>query len=430
MRISLFGLGYIGTVSIACLARLGHHVVGLDSDPAKSAQVGRGEPPPIHEPGLPELWAEGWAAGRVGISEDALAAVAESDLSFVCVGTPSLPGGGVDDGQLRQVVATLAEGVVAKGRRHLIVVRSTALPQVHHALMALLQARGLVIGRDVGYVVHPEFLREGSGIEDFFNPALLIHGGADAVDRTLLDQLYPGLAPAHYVAWEAAALVKYADNLFHATKITFANEIGQLAHGLGVDGRAVMGLVARNLRLNLSAAYLNPGLPFGGSCLPKDLRAILDHAEHSALTLPLLSGIASSNQHQLAQLLDRLAQLGYRRLLLIGLAFKEGTDDLRESPLVQLAQGLLTQGVELHILAPELRYRSAVAPADPLLPAALNGCLVSDLAATLPQVEAVVIGRTLTPEMQRLLEASGRPLIDLVGAPLADGVGETCGLYW
>lgn len=434
LNISVFGLGYAGSIALACLARLGHRVIGLDLNPQKKAQVRQGEPP-VNEPGLRALLAEGHAAGCIAVSEDVMGAVAATDLSFVCVGTPALADGSLDDSQLREVMQSLAAACLAKGSRHLIVVRSTALPATHHALMACLTSSGLPIDRAVGYVVHPEFLREGSGIEDFFSPALLIFGGATAEDKLLLKQLYPGMATtAHHVTRDTAAVAKYADNLFHAAKITFANEIGRFSHALGVDSREVMTLVTSNTRFNLSAAYLAPGLPFGGSCLPKDLSALLQHAAHIGLALPFFSAIQQSNRGQLEELAGRLAALNAHRFLLIGLAFKAQTDDLRESPLLLLAQNLVASGKRVRIFAPELKpeHQSAagVVTASSDFPD-LADRLVDTLEAGLADTDIVLLGRALTAAQWHMVQASEATIVDLAGAAKAvEAAGHYQGLYW
>jgi GDP-mannose 6-dehydrogenase len=434
LNISVFGLGYAGSIALACLARLGHRVIGLDPNPQKRAQVRQGKPP-VNEPGLSDLFAEGCAAGRISVSDDVMRAVAATDLSFVCVGTPALADGNLDDSQLRQVIQSLAAACLAKTTRHLIVVRSTALPATHQALMARLTSAGLPIDRAVGYVVHPEFLREGNGIEDFFAPPLLIFGGAAAEDRRLLEQLYPEMATAaHFVNRDTAAAAKYADNLFHAAKITFANEIGRFSRSLGVDGRDVMALVTSNTRFNLSAAYLAPGLPFGGSCLPKDLSALLQHAAYTGLALPLFSAIQQSNRCQMEELTGRLTALHAHRFLLIGLAFKAETDDLRGSPLLQLAQNLVASGKSVRIFAPELapeRLGAAgqVSAAGDLPDLAAR--LADTLEAALADTDIVLLGRPLTAAQWQLVEASEAQIIDLAGAAKPGAAAQRYhGLYW
>ncbi len=434
MNISVFGLGYAGSIALACLARLGHRVIGLDINSQKRAQVRQGEPP-VNEPGLRDLFAEGHAAGRIAVSDDVMGAVAATDLSFICVGTPALADGSLDDSQLRQVIQSLGAACRAKETRHLIVVRSTALPATHHALMACLTSAGLPIDRAVGYIVHPEFLREGSGIEDFFAPPLLIFGGATAGDQLLLEQLYPGVATtAQHVSRDTAAVAKYADNLFHAAKITFANEIGRFSHSLGVDSRDVMALVTSNARFNLSAAYLAPGLPFGGSCLPKDLSALLQHAAHTGLALPFFSAIQQSNRCQLEELTGRLAALDANRFLLIGLAFKAETDDLRGSPLLLLAQNLVASGKSVRIVAPELeperRSAAGLATASSQLPD-LADRLVDTLEAALADTDIVLLGRSLTPEQWHMVQASEATIVDLSGtAKPVEAAQRFHGLYW
>jgi GDP-mannose 6-dehydrogenase len=434
MKISVFGLGYVGSISVACLAQLGHQVIGLDINPHKTMQLQHGEPP-VCEPGLHALFADGHAAGRIRACDDLVTAVHESDLSFVCVGTPSLADGSLDDRQLRQLMQGLAAACRAKDR-HLIVVRSTALPATHHKLMALLTSVGLEIDQKVGYVVHPEFLREGSGINDFFAPALMIFGGATTDDRMMLEQLYSGVPTvAHYVDRDTAAVAKYADNMFHATKITFANETGLLCRSLGVDSRKVMALVTSNVRFNLSAAYLMPGMPFGGSCLPKDLRAVLHHATLDGLVLPLLAGIHESNRRQIDELTAWISTLYHRRFLLMGLAFKASTDDLRESSLVLLAQRLLELGRFVRIYAPELQPERLIGAnleyVRRHLPN-LSDLLIVELDEALAQADVLLIGRQLSPEVWADVQASGAAIIDLVGTlpPFASARQLYHGLYW
>lgn len=415
MRISIFGLGYVGGIAAGCLAHLGHTVIGLDANPIKTARLADGQPP-VHEPGLAELIAAGHAAGRIQASSDPAAAILTSDLSLVCVGTPALADGSLDDSQLHRVIGQIGGVCWKKARRHLIVVRSTALPTTHDALLAHLAAGGLA-GDAVGYIVHPEFLREGSGVADFFDPALILYGGATEADAPWLEALYPGLvAPLRYTDRATAALAKFAGNAFHAVKVAFANEVAGWAEAQGGDGATVMQLLIADARLNLGPAYLQPGLPFGGGCLPKDLAATLEAGRRQGLALPLLSGAAQSNRAHGAALAGRLAMLPQQRLLLVGLAFKPGADDLRESPLVFVARHLLDAGKTLRIYAPEIdlpRLTGAnLAFARQWLPE-LAGLLVSDLTLALGEAEVILLGRPPDATELATLDAGATVRIDL-----------------
>lgn len=419
---------------MACLAELGHTVIGLDTNPLKTAMLDQGLAP-VNEPGLADLLTKAWQNGRILVSDDPKDAVLRSDLSLVCVGTPSYPDGNVDDTQLVHVIHELGIACQKKVGRHLIVVRSTALPVVHEKLFAHISQAGLQRGTNVGYVVHPEFLREGNSIEDFFAPPFILFGGASEADRPWLEALYPGMtAPIYYVDRSTAAIVKYVGNLFHALKVTFANEIGQWCQAQGVDARSVMSLMASDKKLNLSAAYLRPGLPFGGSCLPKDMAAVLQNARQQGLSLPLMTGMAHSNQDQIELVASRLMDLPYTRILIIGLAFKAGTDDLRESPLVALAQRLLNGGKNLLIYDPglacdrltgaNLAYMHHHLPDLPTL-------LVEDWANALFEADALLVGHPLSLDMWTQVQASQIAIIDLVGIePIIEPRQPYYGLYW
>ncbi len=416
MRISVFGLGHVGGILAGCMARLGHTMIGLDTDTVKTGLLGRGLPP-VREPGLAELIAEGWTAGRIRVCDDPVVAILESELSLVCVGTPARPDGGVDDRRLLEVMERIAAACLVKRDRHLVLVRSTALPATHDAILARLRALGLTPDFDVGYVVHPEFLREGNGIEDFFDPAIVLYGGAVDGDRELLRGLYPGMtAPERHVDRATAAVAKYAGNLFHAVKVAFANETSRWAGSMGADGPAVLSLLTADARLNLGAAYLRPGLPFGGACLPKDLAATLEAAGRHGMPLPLLEGAHRSNLLHGEDLAARMASLPDGRLLLLGLAFKPGTDDLRGSPLVLLARRLLDAGRTLRIHDPGITPGGSTGADREHLRAILpelHELLVQDLSEALAQADTVIAGHPLAPSLRAGLESSGVSIVDL-----------------
>jgi GDP-mannose 6-dehydrogenase len=350
MRISVFGLGYVGCVTAACLAQKGHDVIGVDVNEAKVRAIQKGISPLI-EPGLDELIREGRASNRLRATQDAVQAVAVTDVSLVCVGTPSLPNGGLDPQYVLRVCEQIGQALAGKTVYHVVVLRSTVLPGILQTCMYMLsRSSRKAVGEKLGFVANPEFLREGSSVRDFFHPPLTLIGQADQRAGDRVAQMYAGF-PGSIVRTDpgSAMMVKYASNAFHALKITFANEIGNLCKTLGLDGREVMEIFCQDTILNISGRYLKPGFAFGGSCLPKDLRAILHLARHEDLTLPVLESILPSNEAQLQAALDLIVNGHQRKVGLIGLSFKPNTDDLRESPMVQLAETLLGKGYQLKI---------------------------------------------------------------------------------
>ncbi|MBX3746844.1 MAG: UDP-glucose/GDP-mannose dehydrogenase family protein [Verrucomicrobiae bacterium] len=357
MNVSVFGLGYVGAVTAGCLVARGHRVVGVDVAAGKVEELGQGRPP-IIEPGLEEHLAAGLKAGRLSATTDARAAVLATEVSLVCVGTPSRAGGGLDLRFVRQVTGEIGDAVRAKGGEHALVFRSTMLPGstralVEEGLEGLVQEGGLEV------VYYPEFLREGSAVADFERPSLTVLGTRDGAP---LRGAWKGLVgeAGRVVGWETAELVKYACNAFHATKVAFANEIGRLGKGLGVDARAVMELLCEDTRLNLSPYYLRPGNPFGGSCLPKDVRALVQQARQSGVGVPVLESLLPSNERHLQSLLELVEASGHREVVVLGLSFKSQTDDLRESAMVEVAQHCLGRGYTVRIYDPQLNLAALV----------------------------------------------------------------------
>lgn len=353
MRLSIFGLGYVGSVTGACLARAGHQVVGVDIDRHKLRLLRAGRSPVV-EPGLAEMVKEAVGQGRLTVTSDPVAAINATDLSIVCVATPSRDNGSIDLEALGRVCRAIGEGIRRKGLYHVVVVRSTVLPgTTRDVVVPTLErhARGRS-GRELGVCVNPEFLREGSSVRDFFEPPLVVIGADGERSRSLLGSLYDGLglcAPRFETSLEVAEFVKYACNLFHATKITFANEMGNLAKRLGLDSHEAMAIFCADTKLNCSSAYLRPGFAWGGSCLPKDIRAIAYCAKHLDLELPLLNSLLPSNEAQVRLAYEMIRATEKKRVGLLGLSFKPQTDDLRESPAVALAELLIGKGYRVRI---------------------------------------------------------------------------------
>lgn len=351
MNISIFGLGYVGAVVTACLAKGGHRIIGVDTDRYKVNLIRRGKSP-IVEAGLAELLAQGVKQGRIQATTDHHQAVRDTDLSMICVGTPSRPNGDLDLAYVERVCENIGAALKEKRARHIIVARSTMLPgsMAGTVIPALERASGKQAGRDFGVAINPEFLREGSAIEDFYHPPKTVIGADDPAVARKVASLYRRLpAPLVLTSIQNAEMVKYTDNVFHALKVVFGNEIGQLCHQLGVDASAVMEIFCQDRKLNLSPAYLRPGFAYGGSCLPKDLRALTRLAQACDVKTPLLNAISESNDLLIRKAVDLVLQTGRRRIGVLGFAFKGGTDDLRESPVVTLIEALLGKGCRLKL---------------------------------------------------------------------------------
>jgi GDP-mannose 6-dehydrogenase len=356
MRISVFGLGYVGAVSMACLARDGHHVLGVDIDSNKLDLLREGRSPIVEE-GIQELTADVVASGRVSVTTSATEAVRDTDLSFVCVGTPSRPNGSQDLSAIRRLSEQLGAALADKDGYHVIVIRSTVQPgTLRREIIPLLeQHSGKQAGGAFSVCFQPEFLREGSSIRDYDNPPYTILGADDEAAVAPLRELF-GHLPGEFIhtSIESAECVKYACNAFHALKVTFANEIGRISQSVGVDSHEVMRLVCEDRRLNISPAYLRPGFAFGGSCLPKDLRALLYVAREGDVDVPMLASLLPSNGVHVQHAVERVLSRGRPRVGMIGISFKSGTDDLRESPLVTLAETFIGKGLDLRIHDPEV----------------------------------------------------------------------------
>jgi len=367
VRISIFGLGYVGSVSAACFASEGHDVTGVDINPDKVARINAGKSPVIEER-LPDLIAAGVAAGRLRATEDAREAVRQTDLSFVCVGTPNRPNGSLDLSAVERTCEAIGDALAEKDGPHTVVLRSTMLPGSARsvAIPALEDHSRRGVGEDLRVCVNPEFLREGTSVADFYDPPFVLIGEAAAGEgRTTagggcatlagseaVADLYAGVsAPVFIESLEVAEMVKYVCNAFHALKIAFANEVGSISAALGCDSHRVMDIVCRDTKLNISPRYLRPGFAFGGSCLPKDVRALVHRAHGVDVQAPVLSALLPSNREQIERGLALIMRLGTRtkRVGFLGFSFKAGTDDLRESPMVILIETLLGKGYSVTV---------------------------------------------------------------------------------
>lgn len=351
MKVSVFGLGYVGSVSAACLARDGHAVIGVDINPQKVEAVNAGRSPVV-EPGLEELIGAGVRSGKLRATREERQAVHQTDLSLICVGTPSRPNGSLDLTYVENVVRQIGEALSDGDAYHVVVVHSTVLPgTVRERLLPLLeQTSGRRAGAGFGLCANPEFLREGSALQDYDHPSHVVIGELDPCSGRAAEQLYKAIrASVVHTSLEIAEMVKYVNNAFHALKITFANEIGNLCKVHGIDGREVMEIFCQDRRLNISPAYLKPGFAFGGSCLPKDARALLYRAKERDVEVPLLSAALASNRQQIERGVEMVERTGRRKVGILGLSFKPGTDDVRESPVVPLVETLYGRGYQVRV---------------------------------------------------------------------------------
>ena len=351
MKVSVFGLGYVGSVSAAAFAADGHEVVGVDVNADKVRAINEGRSP-IVEPGLDDLLRQGAEARRLRATTDTGQAVQATDLSLVCVGTPSRRNGSLDLTYLERVCEQIGEALAAKDSYHVVVIRSTVLPGTTHGVVipALERHSGKTYGEGFGVAVNPEFLREGTALKDFRQPPLTLVGHNHAADAAPTRALYEGIeAPLFSTSIRVAEMMKYTSNAWHAVKVVFANEIGNLCKRVGVDSHEVMDIFCQDDKLNLSSYYLKPGFAFGGSCLPKDVRALQYRAREVDLDLPMIGAVLGSNRLQVQHAIDQVVETGRKKIGLFGFSFKAGTDDLRESPMVILAEALLGKGYELCI---------------------------------------------------------------------------------
>ena len=349
--VSVFGLGYVGCVSAACLASRGHRVIGVDVNEEKVQLLREGRSPVVEE-AIGDLTAETVAAGSLSVTTDARAALLSTDISLVCVGTPSDRGGGLSTRFLEMATDEIGAALADKDGWHVVVYRSTMVPGTCESLLTpRLEARsGKRAGVDFGVCVNPEYLREGTSVRDFHNPPKTVVGQTDTCSGDMVMELYAGLpGPRFQVPIGIAEMTKYVDNSFHALKVGFANEIGAICSSLDLDSHAVMDIFLADTKLNISTAYLRPGFAFGGSCLPKDLRALTHTARRNDVDVPLLANLLTSNETHLRRAVDMVIASGRRKIGFFGLSFKPGTDDLRESPLVELAERLIGKGFDVKI---------------------------------------------------------------------------------
>jgi GDP-mannose 6-dehydrogenase len=436
--ISVFGLGYVGCVSAACFAKEGHAVLGVDVNPSKVHMINAGKAT-IVEAGIGELVAEMVEAGRLVATTDVADAVRRTAVSLVCVGTPSRANGSLDLSYVERVSEQIGAALKTKAERHVVVIRSTVLPGTIHELVipALERGSGKRAGVDFGVCGNPEFLREGTSIRDFYEPPFTLVGADDPEAGKAVAALYDGIdAAMHIVPVRTAEMVKYACNCFHGLKVAFANEIGNICKATGVDSHEVMRIFCEDRKLNISPYYLRPGFAFGGSCLPKDLRATVYNARAHDVPVPVLEATLESNRLQVERAFNLVMATGKKRVGVLGLSFKAGTDDLRESPMVALIERLIGKGIQLAIYDPYVTSsrliganREYIEREVPHIWELMRGSIKEVLEAG----DAIIIGNSAGEfrEIQGHLRAD-QPVVDLVrafGPRLSDGASYQ-GICW
>jgi GDP-mannose 6-dehydrogenase len=418
MKISIFGLGYVGCVSAACFARTGHDVIGVDVNPRKQEILISGRSPVV-EKDLDAVIAEGVKNGRLRGAKSAIDAVAASDVSLICVGTPSRLNASLNLDYVARVCEEIGEALRGKKTHHIVCVRSTMVPGSTESVVVPSLEKGLggPLPERVAVAVNPEFLREGTAVYDFFNPPKTVVGAdTDATAQTIVD-LYGAIeAPVIKTTVKTAEMVKYADNVFHAVKISFANEIGAICKAVGIDSHEVMNIFTQDRKLNISPAYLKPGFAFGGSCLPKDVRALVHAGRSRDLDLPLLMSLLPSNDAQIERAAAMILKQGKKRLGFLGLSFKPGTDDLRESPLVRLVETCIGKGYDIRIYDESVSLARLVGANKTYIETEIphiSRLLSTDLGAVVGFAEVLVVGHRSDEFAQVAGDATGKTVIDL-----------------
>jgi GDP-mannose 6-dehydrogenase len=437
LKVSIFGLGYVGTVSAGCLAKEGHEIIGVDPVKTKVQLINAGKSP-IIERDIDEIICQAVKTGRLRATDDTVQAIRDTEISFVCVGTPSQINGNLDLTHVRHVCEQIGHALKGKSARHIVVIRSTILPGTMRRVVipVLEETSGKKAGTDFGVCNNPEFLREGSAVMDFAIPPKTVIGELDQASGDMLAALYAKLdAPLIRTDVETAEMIKYIDNSWHALKIGFANEIGNLCKSFSIDAHKAMDIFCQDKKLNISPAYLKPGFAFGGSCLPKDLRALAYSAKLHDLELPILNAILPSNELQVARGLQLIMEKDRRRIGILGFSFKEGTDDLRESPMIEIIERLTGKGYDVRIYDKNVQVARLVgANRDFILNRIphISKLMVDNIDAVLQHAETIVIGNKST-EFETVPQRlhTGQCLVDFVRISNSrSNNGEYSGICW
>jgi GDP-mannose 6-dehydrogenase len=436
MRISIFGMGYVGAVCTACLAQRGHQIIGVDVSKHKVELINSGRSP-IVEPGLDELLAAGKKAGRIRATSDYTDAIKNSDITMVCVPTPSKRNGDLSLEYIEAVCREIGLAMREKSSRHTVIIRSTVLPgTVKGVVLPILEdCAQMKAGTDFGLGVNPEFLRESTALRDYDEPPMTVVGVLDDETGRMMELLYSDLhAPFICKPIEIAEMVKYTCNVWHAVKVSFANEIGSIAKALQVDGREVMDVVCQDNKLNISSYYMKPGFAFGGSCLPKDVRALSYRSSQLDVQTPLISSLMQSNEYQVKRAFQMIESLNKRKVGMLGLSFKAETDDLRESPLVELAEMLIGKGYQLSIYDRNVKFASVHGANRDYINGKIphvSSLLAEDESELLDNVDVLIVGNK-DKAFQAMLESwpDDKYLVDLAGFMTNSSAVNKQGICW
>jgi GDP-mannose 6-dehydrogenase len=438
VKVSVFGLGYVGCVSAACLAAQGHEVVGVDVNSTKVDLVNRGQSTVVEER-IREITEQVVRDGALRATTDVTEAINATDISLICVGTPSASNGSLSTEYLERVAEEIGVALAAKDSRHTVVFRSTMLPSTCEKLLIPLleKSSDKVAGADFGVVVNPEFLREGTSVRDYYDPPKTVIGQLDEASGDPVAELYKDLpGPVFRVPIAVAEMTKYVDNCFHGLKVGFGNEIGAICHALGLDSHKVMDIFLADTKLNISPAYLRPGFAFGGSCLPKDLRGLVHAARRADVSVPILEHVLPSNSEHLRRAFELVVATGKRKIGLLGLSFKPGTDDLRESPIVELAEQLLGKGYDVRIYDANVTLSRLIGANRDYIDARvphLSQLLGDDIDAVKDHAEVLIVGNKDEAVLAAVKDPGDRIVIDLVRLPDAEqrrGKPGYVGLGW
>lgn len=436
MKVAVFGLGYVGSVTAACLAKAGHQVVGVDPNAEKVRRVASGIAP-VREPGLDDLLRTAIESGAMVATTDSTAAVDATDIAIVCVGTPSDSDGSLLLDHIRSVATDIGTAIRDRPSMYTVILRSTVLPGTTRQVLipAIEAASGKEVGVDFDVCFNPEFLREGTSIDDYYQPPKIVVGTEDGKPNDIANTLYQEIAsPRFDTIYEVAEMAKYVDNAWHAVKVTFANEVGRLSHDLDIDGRDVMKIMTADTKLNISPRYLRPGFAYGGSCLPKDVSALNFHARNKGVDLPLLSSLPASNDRQVQSAVELVERIGGRRVGLLGLTFKPDTDDLRNSPFVLLARGLLDLGFEIRIFDPNLDATDLLGAnrdfVESTLPELVD-LLVGSASEVVDFADTIILSKNESPLTEAASDQrDGQTLLDLAGMADQPTRGTYVGIAW
>lgn len=436
MKISIFGLGYVGAVSSACFASQGHDVIGVDVSPEKVKLINSGKSPIVEE-GLEELIAKAIKSKKLKATNQVQEAILSSEVSIICVGTPSKSNGSIDLSFIYKVCAEIAGALKKKKSFHTVVIRSTVSPGTLKECSSIIsKASGKKLNTGFGLASNPEFLREGTAVKDFSEPPYTIIGATCTQSEEVLKKLYEKIkAPFYSLKPEESEMIKYANNNFHAVKISFANELGNICKELGIDGSKVMEIVAKDTKLNLSSYYMKPGFAFGGSCLPKDVRGLTYKSRQLDLKTPLLNSLIESNEYQVQRALQLVAATGKKKIGILGFAFKAGTDDLRESPMVTLVETLMGKGYKISIYDENVMLSKLLGKNKQYIEQHIphiTELMKKNMREVIRQSEVIIIGNN-SPEFKMIFEmvSPSQTILDLVRIDKArTSSGNYVGICW